>query len=41
MSGSFGSVVFTDVPSGPTRVRAVGRGADRKKQLSEWHTFTV
>ena len=33
--------MFTDVPSGPTRVRAVGRGADRKKQESEWYIVTV
>lgn len=39
--GPFGRVVFTDVPSGSTRVRAVGRGADRKKHESEWYTVTV
>ena len=39
--GSFGSAVFTDLPAGPTRVRAIGRGADRMKQTSEWFTVTV
>ena len=39
--GSFGSVVFTDLPAGPTRVRAIGKGADRIKQTSEWFTVTV
>ena len=39
--GSFGSAVFTDVPAGPTRVKAIGRGADGMKQTSEWFTVTV
>ena len=39
--GSFGSVVFTDLPAGPTRVRAIGKGANRMKQMSEWFTVTV
>ena len=39
--GSFGSVVFTGLPAGPTRVKAIGKGADRIKQTSEWFTVTV
>ena len=41
VQGSFGSVVFTDLPSGLTKVRAVGRGADGTEYSSEWYEVTV
>lgn len=41
VSGSSGSVVFTDMPSGLTRVKAVNSGDHAIKEATEWHVVTI
>ena len=33
--------MFTDLPPGLTKVRAVGRGADEMEYSSEWYKVTM
>lgn len=41
VTGSSGSVMFTDLPSGTTKVKAVNSGAVEVKEETEWFVVTV
>ena len=41
MLGSSGSVTFTDLPYGPTKVKAINSGDVEVKEETEWFVVTV